>query len=201
MKLPSGVVILVIAASLGGALSWFALRGEPAATPLPSPTPVQGEATPVLPTPTDGVTAALPTTVLPTQTPPAVDPAAGLVSAMNVERSAHGAGALVRDSALDALAHAHAQDMAQRGFFSHTSLDGVTFAMRMDASGYGHAGAAENIGVASAWIEIVPDWMASSGHRENLLNATYRRVGAAVASGTYQGRAAVYAVAVFVAPE
>ncbi|HXV26912.1 MAG TPA: CAP domain-containing protein [Candidatus Paceibacterota bacterium] len=205
----SGLVILGIAVVLGGVFSWLEFSARPAAEPArdgmpeatetPGRTPVQ---TAVTGTPERSATPA------PTVAPPAATPAPapasqeqGLVAAMNAERSSRGTAALVPDATLNGLARAHAQDMAAKNYFSHTSPDGTTFQMRIAASGYSFATAAENIGLASSWTSIVPNWMNSEGHRNNILNAVHTRVGTGTAVGAYQGNQVVYAVAVFAAPQ
>ena len=119
---------------------------------------------------------------------------------MNAERFSRGLPLLVQDTALDVIALAHSHDMVAREYFSHTSPDGTTFQERVTASGYAHAGIAENIGVATTVQSIIPSWMSSPGHKANILNADYTRVGTGIAQGIYQGQSVVFVTAVFAVP-
>jgi len=97
----------------------------------------------------------------------------------NAARSAAGVQSLVQDSRLTALAVAHARDMAERGYFSHTTPEGKTFSDRLREAGVsGSAG--ENIAGNSSAGGAVQAWLNSSGHRANMVNSTFRRLGAGV---------------------
>lgn len=142
----------------------------------------------------------------PLRTPAVPRPGGGMsttqttvLAAINAQRVPAGAGTLQIHAVLQAMAQAHAQDMAARGYFSHTSPDGVTFEQRLASSGYASGAAAENIGLttSNALTDIVDGWLRSPPHRENMLNTTYHGVGIGVASGGYQGQPAWYVVAVF----
>jgi uncharacterized protein YkwD len=147
----------------------------------------------------------LPATATPVRTPvhsiadpAAVTEASVILSAMNAERAASGVAPLSADATLHQLAQAHASDMVARGYFSHTSPDGVTFQQRVIASGHTGSMNAENLGLTSgAAVEIVEGWMNSDGHRINMLNDEYGQVGIGVAHGNWQGFSVVFAVAVF----
>jgi uncharacterized protein YkwD len=81
------------------------------------------------------------------------------------------------DERLAAAAQAHSDDMAARGYFSHTSADGRSFADRITEAGYPTPGG-ENIaqGQRSA-LEVHDAWMGSEGHRANILNCGYTAIG------------------------
>jgi uncharacterized protein YkwD len=70
--------------------------------------------------------------------------------------------------------------MATTGEFSHIGRDGSTFAARARAAGYANP-AGENIawGYASA-TEVMAAWMASPGHRRNILNCAVQSIGTGV---------------------
>jgi uncharacterized protein YkwD len=85
----------------------------------------------------------------------------------NYARSLYGAGPLTLDPHLMSLARSHSHWMASTGRFQHSSY-----------------GVAENIGMGqrTPW-EIYNSWWNSSGHRQNMLNQRYTRVGVAFVNG------------------
>lgn len=101
------------------------------------------------------------------------------LAAVNAERAKAGRPALALSPELNALAQAHACDMARRGYFSHTTPDGRSMmdrARRAGASGYCTMG--ENIARAPRDVpSVVAGWMRSPGHRRNILDADFRLVG------------------------
>jgi uncharacterized protein YkwD len=130
----------------------------------------------------------------------------------NQERQEQGLPALAWDAALASVARAHSTDMAGNAFFSHTNPAGQDPTARAVAAGYPvrrdlgglrySIGIGENIGkmptgnvVGHGYVEndpqsvaraLVQAWMDSPGHRENILNAQYARIGVGVAyDGTY----------------
>ena len=60
---------------------------------------------------------------------------------------------------------------------SHIGGDGSRFTDRLHAAGYPRPGA-ENIAFGQRTAaRVVADWMASSGHRRNILNCAYTTIG------------------------
>jgi uncharacterized protein YkwD len=91
--------------------------------------------------------------------------------------------AVRRNAILDRAALRHARDMARRGYFAHESPEGSTVRDRVNAGG-GRAFAAcgENIAKGQADARAVHvAWMASRGHRDNILTSDWTDVGLAVA--------------------
>jgi uncharacterized protein YkwD len=102
----------------------------------------------------------------------------------NKERQEHGCGTLAPDGRLARAARAHAEDMAENGYFSHVSRDGRRFEHRVRAAGYPRPGA-ENIGKGqTSAAQIVREWMASPSHRSALLTCGFTTIGVARV-GTY----------------
>jgi uncharacterized protein YkwD len=108
---------------------------------------------------------------------------------VNRERTSRGERALKADLDLQQAAQAHSQDMAAGDYFEHDGRGGSTPLSRMRAAGYifsSHLGYAigENIAWATLWLAspkaIVTGWMASPGHRANILDATFRDTGVGV---------------------
>jgi uncharacterized protein YkwD len=91
------------------------------------------------------------------------------------------------DDRLTVAARGHSTDMANRGYFSHTTPEGVTFDQRITNAGYHWSGAAENIAKGQDTPAAVMDsWMNSAGHRANILNCGYKHIGVGLARDAYQ---------------
>ncbi|MBP0461851.1 CAP domain-containing protein [Streptomyces montanisoli] len=109
--------------------------------------------------------------------------AAQVLALVNQERAKVGCSALKDDGSLDSLAQNFSDEMAQRGFFDHTDPDGKTPWDRADAAGVRQLGG-ENIARGQADAQAVMDaWMHSEGHRANILNCDYTRLGVGVHYG------------------
>lgn len=113
---------------------------------------------------------------------------ASLVAQTNAARAAAGLPPLQVDAALTALARQRSQDMIDRDFFSHT--DPVTGGSLVEAyciAPLGVAYCGENLagagGLADAETNVVSRWLASDGHRANMLRTEFGRVGIGVAVG------------------
>lgn len=110
-----------------------------------------------------------------------------VIRLVNQERAKVGLKALTEDWELSRVARYKSQDMRDNNYFSHTSpVYGSPFDM-MKSFGITYKSAGENI----ARGQINPDavvraWMNSSGHRKNILNASYTKIGVGyVAEGRY----------------
>lgn len=90
-----------------------------------------------------------------------------IVQKTNAERARFGLPPLQIDHSLMSSARNHAQWMARNRAMQHT-----------------RANVAENIAAGqSTSTEAVGDWMRSPGHRANILNGSYRRIGVAAYRG------------------
>lgn len=156
----------------------------PAATPTPVPLPPP-TATPVPPPPPPAPTA---TPVPPPPPPPATLTAfeADILAGVNAQRQAAGLAPLQLDGRLVGVARERSNDMAVNNYFSHTSPTGDTAFTIMDRYGipYGWAGenlARNNYPDSEAVAVALQDWMASQGHRENILSPHYSLIGVGAA--------------------
>lgn len=105
------------------------------------------------------------------------DTIAAVVAATNAERTSAGCLTLLVDDRINTAAQRHSVDMADRGNMSHIGGDGSTFADRLRAAGYPRPGA-ENIAFGQPTAaSVVAAWMASPGHRRNILNCEYKAIG------------------------
>ena len=109
-----------------------------------------------------------------------------VLALVNEQRAAAGVAALVLDTKLSEVATAKAQDMYDNNYFSHTSPTyGSPFDM-LKTFGVSYRTAGENIayGQRSAQ-QVMTDWMNSSGHRANILNASYTKLGVGYVNGKW----------------
>ena len=104
--------------------------------------------------------------------------ASEVVRLTNSARSQNGYAALVEDGALSEAAAVRAREIARS--FSHTRPLGASFSSALSESGVSYLRAGENIasGQKSA-SEVVNAWLNSPGHRANILNSSYSRIGSA----------------------
>jgi len=105
---------------------------------------------------------------------------AELLALVNGERVRRGLPVLKMDERLRTAARAHSADMQIRGYFSHMSLDGRSPFDRMRAAGVEFRAAGENLAFAPTVKMVHRGLMSSPGHRANILNPEYRRVGIGV---------------------
>ena len=125
-----------------------------------------------------------------------------LFNAINSERTQRGLPALAAHGCVVYVAQLRSDDMASRGYFSHTSPEGETAFTLLDRYGVPHGWAGENlarnnypddesVGVAIGAL------MASDGHRANILSGNYAHLGVAVA---FDGAGMKYYTMVFIGP-
>lgn len=102
---------------------------------------------------------------------------------VNVERASAGCPALSLNEDLGVAAQAHSVDMATNNYFSHTSLDGSDFVVRLRDAGFTGAPGGENIAAGyTTALAVMTGWMHSEGHRENILACEFRTLGVGYAT-------------------
>jgi uncharacterized protein YkwD len=108
---------------------------------------------------------------------------------VNRERADNGEQPLRWNASLCRAAQAHTESMAWGDYFEHTGPDGQTPLARMRATGYISSSrngyeVGENIGYGTLRLgtprAVVAAWMASPGHRANILDARFRDTGIGV---------------------
>lgn len=109
-----------------------------------------------------------------------------VVELVNKEREAAGLSALKSDTLLTKVAVAKAKDMDENNYFDHTSPTyGSPFDM-MAQFGVSYSYAGENIASGQQTPEAVMEaWMNSQGHRENILNKNYTKIGVGYVNGKW----------------
>lgn len=106
-----------------------------------------------------------------------------VVRLTNEARLAAGVGPVVCDPSISRVAQAHGADMCARRFFAHLNPDGISPALRAERAGVEFQMFGENIAVGHTSPADVHDgWMRSPGHRRNLLDADFGRIGVGVFS-------------------
>lgn len=101
-----------------------------------------------------------------------------VITLINRERTQRGCPALTAHPTLRAVAYAHSQDMAERGFFDHVNPDGADPGERLLAAGYATTTWGENIaGGQTTPAEVVGVWLGSEAHRRNTLNCAFLDAG------------------------
>lgn len=130
----------------------------------------------------------------------------GIFRLTNAVRRKEGLPALTWDAALARVARSHSADMLVRGYFRHESPEGRTPHERAkDGTPYALAASGENLWGAQGDHPLEPErlpriivdtWLASPGHRANLLNPAFTDIGVGVA----QKGNAIRATQVFARP-
>ncbi|MGZ9585400.1 CAP domain-containing protein [Paenibacillus marinisediminis] len=112
--------------------------------------------------------------------------AAQVAELVNQERAAAGLSPLTVDSKLSDVAMLKAKDMYDNNYFDHQSPTyGSPFDM-MQANGITYRTAGENIAKGQRSPQEVMDaWMNSAGHRQNILNSSYTKIGVAYYNGEW----------------
>jgi uncharacterized protein YkwD len=117
--------------------------------------------------------------------PPPRIPLDDMLAAVNAARRTEGLTPLTLNERLNAAACRQARDLAGRALhdveaLSHQGGDGSTLATRLQDAGYSYRAAAENLaaGVADPQ-ETTRLWLASEGHRRNMLTPGFTEAGAA----------------------
>jgi uncharacterized protein YkwD len=111
---------------------------------------------------------------------------AGLLQVVNHTRAAHGLRALTIDATLARAARTHSVEMMRGNYFAHGDFAGRMSAFHVRGPAEGENLAWGNGSYADA-PSIVAMWLASPGHRANLLHAGWTRIGIGIVTGTFMG--------------
>ncbi|MDE5992677.1 MAG: hypothetical protein K2G87_06465 [Oscillospiraceae bacterium] len=99
-----------------------------------------------------------------------------VIELVNAERSDMRISALKSDETLNAIAEQRAKEIAVK--FSHTRPDGTPCSSLLQENGIINVYAGENIAAGFNSAEaVMKKWMSSEGHRRNILNSNYTRIG------------------------
>jgi uncharacterized protein YkwD len=113
-----------------------------------------------------------------------------ILELMNAKRTEAGLKPLTIDNTLVQVARYKSNDMIQNNFFDHTNPDGTKWTNWLQTIGYKYTTTGENIAYnTSDPVELFNQWWNSPGHRANMMNASYTKVGIGViyGNGKYMG--------------
>ncbi|MGW6576861.1 MULTISPECIES: CAP domain-containing protein [unclassified Streptomyces] len=122
-----------------------------------------------------------------TAAPPASGSVAQVLALVNQERAAAGCSAVSLNAKLTKAAQDHSADMASHSNMSHTGSDGSDPGARITRAGYTWSTYGENVAYGYSTPEkVMEGWMNSQGHRENILNCSFKEIGIGLAQpGNY----------------
>ncbi|KKP47489.1 MAG: hypothetical protein UR39_C0004G0041 [Candidatus Woesebacteria bacterium GW2011_GWA1_33_30] len=112
----------------------------------------------------------------------------GLLSKVNEERKKLAIPELIWESSLVPVARNHAKDMWNRSYFSHYSPEGKDVGDRLNGAGIKYNFAGENLALAPTLGTAHTGLMNSKGHRENILEVRFKRIGIGVIDNGVYGK-------------
>lgn len=127
---------------------------------------------------------------------------AGTIKWTNINRAQNGLPNLKENPKLNEAAMKKAQDILKLQYFDHISPTGVGPQDLAERVGYEYISIGENLAMGNFANdkELLEAWMASPGHRENILSKGFTEIGVAVLRGEYQGKKTWVAVQEFGTP-
>ena len=111
-----------------------------------------------------------------------------MFSLVNEERRKAGVSELSWRGEVVPVARGHARDMWERKYFSHYSPEGKDVGDRLSEAGIFYTFAGENLALAPTTQTAHTGLMNSEGHRANILDARFRRVGIGVVDNGHYGK-------------
>ena len=123
-----------------------------------------------------------------TDTVPRPDLEAAMLALINQERAKAGnLRVLVADPETLEVSRNHSRDMFARSYFAHVSPEGRSPFDRLRAAKIGYRAAGENLALARTLDMAHTGLMNSPGHRANILNPAFGRVGIGIVDGGRRG--------------
>lgn len=110
-----------------------------------------------------------------------------MLEMVNKERMKNGLKPLRFDPEMTNVARAHSRDMFARGYFAHENPEGKNPFDRMKAAHVRFITAGENLALAQTLEIAHTNLMNSPGHRANILNPDYGRLGIGILDGGFYG--------------
>ena len=115
------------------------------------------------------------------------DIAAEMLAMVNDERQKRNLKPLLADPEMAVVARKHSEDMFLRGYFSHYTPEGIDPFQRMHDGNIKFYIAGENLALSQTLQLAHKGLMESPGHRANILNTAFGRIGIAVLDGGIYG--------------
>jgi uncharacterized protein YkwD len=118
------------------------------------------------------------------QTPQNAQIEAQIRQQINQVRHKNGLQPLQNNEKLAQVARKYSRQMIEENFFSHTGIDGSTLSQRVRAGKISYWMIGENLfrskNISQPVSPAVEGWLASSGHRENILRPVFTETGVGV---------------------
>lgn len=111
-----------------------------------------------------------------------------MIELVNNERAKQGIGPLSFNEPLATVARSHSQDMFRRGYFSHYSPEDKDVGDRLLDADINYNVAGENLALAPTLIRAHDGLINSPGHRRNILDPAFHRIGIGVIDGGVYGK-------------
>ncbi|MCK5412990.1 MAG: CvpA family protein [Candidatus Pacebacteria bacterium] len=113
---------------------------------------------------------------------------ADMLKLINQERESRNLLPLIEDEQAKQTARKHGIDMFQKGYFSHVNLENQIPSYRMKQGGVEFNFSGENLALSKDLPSAHNGLMNSTGHRKNILQPLYHRVGIGVIDGGEYGK-------------
>ena len=111
-----------------------------------------------------------------------------MIKLVNAERAKLGLSALIAEEGLINIARSHSRDMFERRYFSHYSPEGHDVGYRAKREEITYALIGENLAYAPDVEMAHAGLMNSEGHRKNILDSAWSRIGIGVIDGDVYGK-------------
>lgn len=111
-----------------------------------------------------------------------------MVALVNTERVERGLSPLTVDTSMREVAREKSRDMFVRRYFSHYDPDGKNASDRMNEADIAYMIVGENLAYAPDLESAHAGLMESEGHRENILETRFHRIGIGVIDGGIYGK-------------
>lgn len=124
-----------------------------------------------------------------------------VISLTNKDREANDLPTLSVNETLMRAAKLKAEDMASKGYFAHTSPEGLSPWHWFSQAGYSFIYAGENLAINYDESDAVQAaWLDSPTHRANIMNENFTEMGVATTTGIYNGVPTTFVVEMFGMP-
>lgn len=111
-----------------------------------------------------------------------------MLEKVNEERINRGFKPLIWEESLAEVGREHSKDMLARGYFSHYTPEGEDLGDRLDKAGIGYSLAGENLALAPSVIRAHDGLISSPGHRRNILDPAFNKIGIGAIDGGIYGK-------------
>jgi len=112
----------------------------------------------------------------------------GMFRLVNEERKKRGIKEVSWEPKVTLVSRAHATDMWERSYFGHISPEGEDVGDRLNKAGIGFETAGENLALAPTLATAMNGLMNSEGHRANILDTEFNKVGIGVIDNGVYGK-------------